>query len=195
MPLANLAVESDLLDRGVAVTDGTLADTMLAVASSLVREAAGSPISETATTFTTWALERGCWLGLAERVRPVTAVTSVTLDGSAVGDYKLVDGDLWRSAGWCQIEPAEVVIAATVGFPDVPEHIRQLVCDLAILGINTAAEGAHDPTKIVESIDDYSVTFAKGADTVASAMTIPALTRLGLRSRFGGGLGSVRFLA
>lgn len=195
MPLANLANETDLLDRGVETAEHDLMTTMLGVASSLIREAAGSPILETTATFTTWALEQGPWLGLSERVRPVTTVTGVTLEGSAVTDYKLVDGDLWRAGGWFTGEPAEVVVTGTIGLPTVPAHIVQLACDLAILGMNTAGEGAHDLTKIVESIDDYSVTFAKGADAVASAMTIPALTRTSLRSRFGGGVGAVRFLA
>lgn len=77
----------------------------------------------------------------------------------------------------------------------VPAYITQLVCDLAILGINTATVGAHDPSVIVEAIDDYSVTFSSGAQAVASAMTVPALTRLGLRAKFGGGAGSVRFVS
>lgn len=196
MPLANLAATSDLTARGVDTSATALVDTMLAVASSLVREAAGSPIAETETTFSVGALDRSQWFGLSECVRPVTAIDTVEVDGVAVTDYKLINGNLWQPSYWSDgYEPSELVITATVGLPVVPAYITQLVCDLAILGINTATVGAHDPSVIVEAIDDYSVTFSSGAQAVASAMTVPALTRLGLRAKFGGGAGSVRFVS
>jgi hypothetical protein len=44
---------------------------------------------------------------------------------------------------------------------------------------------------VAEKIDDYAVTFAQGAAGVASAMSIPKLTALWLRSQFGGGVSMV----
>lgn len=190
MTLPNLASEADLSDRGADVTDGILVDTMLAVASSLVREAAGSPVLEHSATVTWWSTESGQWLDIP--VKPVRSISALTLDGETVGDYKLVHGDLWRSAGWYWCEPIEVEATLVVGLPAVPEHIKQLVCDLAILGMDTSTAGALDPRLVAERIDDYSVTFAKGAETVSSAMTIPAATRSSLRAQFGRGAGSVK---
>jgi hypothetical protein len=191
MALPNLASLADLTARGVdTTTNPTLAETMLTVASSLVRQAAGSPVAQHVATVTFHATEHGEWLDLP--VKPVTAVSAVSLDGDLATGWKLVNGDLWRREGWYSCEPVEVEVTLTCGLPEVPEHIVQLVCDLAILGTKTAAEGAIDPRVVAERIDDYSVTFAKGAESVASAMTIPPMTRHSLRAQFGRGMSSVR---
>jgi hypothetical protein len=188
--LPDLALAADLSARGITPT--AVHTTMLAVASSVVRAAAGSPIAETDSTVSLWALDCTPWLPLPGV--PVTAVASVVVDGDALDAdaYKLVYSDLWRSGSWgTGLEPVEVVVTMTHGLPEVPASIVNLVCDLAILGASAATEGSHDPRVLVEKIDDYSVTFAD--DAVASAMELPALTRTWLRSQFGGGAGMVRF--
>lgn len=190
MALPDLAADADLSARGVDIADTDLVATMLAVASSLVREAAGSPILEHTAMVTWWALEPGEWLDIP--VTPVRSVASVSRDGVAVTDHKLIYGDLWRASGWFAREPVEIEATLTCGLPEVPEHIKQLVCDLAILGINSATAGALDPRVITERVDDYAVTFASGAAAVASAMTVPNATRLALRAQFGRGVGSLR---
>lgn len=190
MALPDLASTEDLSARGVDITDTTLVSTMLGVASSLVRQAAGSPVAQHAATVTYHATEHGEWLEIP--VRPVTAVVSVYLDGAPATGWKLVNGDLWRREGWYTCEPVEVEVTLTCGLPEVPAHIVQLVCDLAVLGTKTALEGALDPRVVAERIDDYAVTFAKGAEAVASAMSIPPMTRHSLRAQFGRGVGSMR---
>lgn len=189
--LPNLAGSADLTARGVTPT--AVHTVMLAVASSIVRAAAGSPILTTTSTVTLWGLDSNHWLDLPGR--PVTAITSVTHDGDLLTvdtDYKLVDGRLWGASPWGDgCEPLRVVVVLTHGFAVVPAHIVQLVCDLAIAGAAAAAAGAHDPRVVAEKIDDYSVTFAEGAEAVATAMELPALTRSWLRSQFGGGAGVV----
>lgn len=192
MALPNLAVDADLTARGVAPSE--LLTTMLAVASSLVRGAADSPILETDSTVTLWALDASPWLPLPGL--PVTAVTSVEVDGEALttDEFKLVENRLWRTAYWGGCEPVEVVVEMTHGLAEVPPAIKQLVIDLAILGASAATEGAHDPRVIAERIDDYEVKFAAGADAVASAMFIPELTAQWLRAEFGGGAYVVSFL-
>lgn len=190
MALPNLAASADLSDRGVDVSDVDLVATMLAVASSLVREAAGSPILSATVTVSWWVTE---WSEFETvPVRPLRSVASVSLDGVAVTDHKVVHNDLWRREGWYVDEPVEIEATLTAGLPAVPEDIKQLVCDLAILGMDTATTGALDPRVVAERIDDYSVTFAESAAAVASAMTIPPATRHALRARFGGGVESVR---
>jgi len=190
MALPNLAADTDLSIRGVDTSDVDLVDTMLAVASSLVREAAGSPILEAEATVSWWVTEWDQYETIP--VRPVTAVETVELDGVAITDHKVVHNDLWRSTGWYRGEPALIEATVTAGLAAVPEHVKQLVCDLAVLGMETAAAGAVDARVVAESIDDYSVTFAKGSEAVASAMTIPRATRQSLRAQFGGGVTSVR---
>jgi hypothetical protein len=191
--LPNLADAADLTARGVTPT--SIHTVMLAVASSLVRSAADSPILETDSTVTLWALDQSQWLSLPGK--PVTAVTSVELDGdtlTAGTDYKLVHGDLWSPMYWGDgCEPLEVVVEMTHGLVEVPAAIVQLVCDLAILGAAAAADGAHDPRIVAEQIDDYKVQFADGAEAVSSAMYIPELTAQWLRAEFGGGATVVSF--
>lgn len=193
MALPDLAVAADLSARGVTPT--AVHTVMLGVASSLVRGAAGSPILEASSVVTLWATDGSQYLSLPGQ--PVTAVASVVYDGdtlTADDDYKLVDGSLWGSTPWGDgCEPLEVVVTMTHGLAAVPPHIVQLVCDLAIAGANAATDGAHDPRVIAEKIDDYSVTFAAGAESVASVMELPAATRRALRAKFGGGAGVVTF--
>ena len=189
--LPDLAYVSDLQVRGVTITSENteLASEMIAVASTTIREAAGSPIFEKDSTVTliSWG---GAWLDLPGK--PVTAVASVTIDGTAVTDYTLDRGRLWRRSGWgCESEPTTVVVEMTHGLLDLPADIINLTCDLAIAGMLAASEGAGDPRKVTERIDDYSVTFAQGAERVASIMELPRATRLRLRTRFGGGAGMV----
>jgi hypothetical protein len=189
--LPDLAASADLSARGVDVTDTDLVAVMLAVASSVVRGAAQSPILETDSTVTLWAVDGDQYLDLPGS--PVTAVTAVTYDGDvlAADDFKLVHGRLWRSAGWGGCEPLEVVVELTHGFAEVPAYIVDLVCDLAISGMGSASAGSHDSRVVAEKIDDYSVTFASGSEAVASAMELPRLTVQGLRKKFGGGVALV----
>lgn len=191
MALPDLALAADLSARGITPT--AVHTTMLAVASSVVRGAAQSPILATTSTVTLWGLDRDQWLDLPGK--PVTAVASVVHDGdtlTADDDYKLVAGRLWGASPWGDgCEPLEVVVTMTHGLAVVPAHIVQLVCDLAIAGAAAATEGAHDPRVIAERIDDYAVTFAEGAQAVATAVELPTATKQALRKQFGGGAGLV----
>lgn len=190
MALPDLAVSADLTARGVTPTSVHTA--MLAVASSVVRAAAGSPILETNSTVSLSAW--GGWL-LPLPGMPVQSVATVEIDGEAVTDYKLVDSaHLWRQCGWGhECEPVTVEVTMTHGLPAVPTHVVQLVCDLAIAGAAAAADGAHDPRVIAERIDDYSVSFAPGAQAVASAVELPPMTKRWLRTQFGGGASVVTY--
>jgi hypothetical protein len=184
--LPDLASVTDLSTRGVESSG--LAVEMLAVASSIVRGVCQSPILETTSTVTLWTSDGDAFLDLPGK--PVTAVSSVVLDGTTLdtGAYRLVHGRLWRAGGWgWKCDPRPVVVTLTHGFAEVPPEVRQLVCDLAIAGMNAAADGARVPGVVSESIDDYTVSFAQGAEAVATAMELPRATRLAFRRRFGGG--------
>lgn len=193
MALPDLATTADLSARGI--TPAAVHDVMLAVASSIVRGAAGSPILETDSTVTLWGLDGSQWLDLPGQ--PITVVTSVEFDGDTLAaddDYRLVNGRLWGATPWgASCDPLEVVVEITHGLPEVPAHIVQLVCDLAIAGADAATAGAHDPNVVAEKIDDYAVTFASGAESVATAVELPPLTKAWLRSQFGGGVAVVSY--
>jgi len=187
--LPDLAASADLSIRGVDVSNTALVAEMLAVASSIVRGACQSPVLETESTVTLWAVDNDRYLDLPGK--PIAAVSAVTIDGDALASdgYKLVYGRLWRSCGWGDRygEPIEVGATLTHGFAAVPAEVKQLVCDLAIAGINAAAQGARTPGVVAEKIDDYAVTWAQGAEAVATAMELPIATKQAFRKRFGGG--------
>lgn len=193
MALPNLATSADLSARpNVDVNDSTLVDTMLAVASATVRGAAGSPILQAVSTvtLTAWGDQRLTLPGL-----PVTAVDSVTVDGTTVTDHRLVDGThLWRLAGFgSRQDPTDVVVTYTHGLAAVPAHIVDLTCSLAAAGIAAWSGDADtfDPRVVAEKIDDYSVTYTQGGESVATVMELPPGTRRWLRKQFGGGTGLV----
>lgn len=176
---------ADLVERGIAL-DGPV-ETMLAVASSAVRGAAGSPISQVTSTigYTGWWTER--YLRLFGP--PVTAVSTVMIDGDTVTDWRLTaDGRLWRACGWGVDDgPADVQVTQTHGLPVVLPEIVDLVCSYTAAGLAAVVDGYDNHAgKVAERIDDYSITWAQGADAVASAMEIPEGTRCWLASMFGG---------
>lgn len=189
MALATLASTSDLSVRGIDIANQALSSAMLAVASSTVREAAGSPIDRNTST-----VKLDGWGDTLLRLPglPVVSVSSVEVDGSAITDYKLTaSGSLWRARGWGDDwEPASIEVTMVHGLATVPADIVDLVCNLAAAGqveaAALAAGGSFDPRVVVESIDDYRVQFAEGAEAVASVFDLPEGTRSRLRARFGG---------
>lgn len=191
MALPDLATTADLVARNMPTA--APAATMLKVASSVVRGAAGSPILQKTTTLELtgrWGEEYLELPGL-----PVVSVASVKVDGQLISDYRLDGHRLWRLCGWgCHLIMSTVEVTYTHGLPEVPPFVVDLVCALAGAGVNAAAEGNYessDPRVIAEKIDDYSVSFAEGAERVASVMELPAGTRRWLRRSFGGGAGMV----
>ena len=192
MALPNLASLSDLTDRQVDVTNAALYTTMLAVASSTVRSAAGSPILRATSTvvLTGWGEQILDLPG-----QPIVSVASVTVENSPASEFKLANGRLWRRAGFgCSYEPSEVVVTLTHGFVEVPADIVDLVCNLAIAGASAASAGeTFDPRLVSEKIDDYYVQYAQGAGAVASIMDLPRPARERLSARFGGGASIVEY--
>jgi hypothetical protein len=187
MALDPLATIADLEARGVSVdeTETAVVGTYLAVASGLVREAAGTPISETVSTVT---LEgRGSRLVLPGQ--PVTAVSAVSVDGVAVTDYRLMNGALTRPCGFHGVE---VSVTYTHGFATVPADIVDLVCRLAAQTLLSFREG--DPvgrTATSVRIGDYSVTYS---DAETGTLTLSDFQRKRLASRFGSAVTTVRAL-
>lgn len=181
-----LATTGDLAIRNIDTSNLPLADDMLRVASSAIRDAAGSPISQTTSIirYDGWVGEK--YLNLLGQ--PVTAVSAVTIDAVAVTDWRLkADGRLWRCLGWgTDSGPADVRVTQTHGLTVVPDNIVQLVCQLASAGISAALEGYPSHVGIEsEQTPEYSVAYAKGAEAI-NAVEIPERTRTWLSSMFGG---------
>lgn len=186
MALATLAVTADLSARGIPVTDAALVAALLASASEAVRDAAGCAISSTSSVVTVLP-NRGHWLDVPG---PVSAVASITVDGTAVTDFSIIGGRIWREDGWLTGGwHAPIVVTYTHGLATVPADIVDLVCSLVAGGIAAAAD-KYDPNRglAYERIDDYQRGFRQGDDEVVNALLIPERTRAWLRSRFGTGV-------
>lgn len=196
MSLSPLATVADLEARGVVLADGeeSAVATFLDVASAIVRDAAGSPISQTTSTV---ALEGGPaqWLHLPGQ--PIQSVDAVGIDGWVYLDWKLVRGSLWRACGWQPgCGPAEVTVTYTHGLAAVPADIVDLVCRLAGRSLvalredDSATGGIADRTPLQERIGDYSATYSYVESF--SEVELPAYLRARLAARFGSGVGLVR---
>jgi hypothetical protein len=197
--LAPLATAADLLARKIDVTDSASVVSQLAAASAAVRNAARVAITKQMSTVTLWT-EASRRIELP--ARPVRSVTSVTLDGVALvagTDYLLRGSSLWRDKPWQSRGeiPSELVVTFVHGLDAVPDDIVDLVCALAGAGLAAIADGFKTHTGVQsESIDDYRVGYATGADAVSTVMDLPDRVEDMLRERFGSGgptvIGTVR---
>lgn len=106
--------------------------------------------------------------------RPVTAIDSVTVDGTAL------DADGWS---WDGISPQLILadapadtwtatVAYTAGHTTVPADIRAVALSIAARAYNNSL-GVRS-----EAIDDYSVTYAGGGDTLATVGLLPAESKI-----------------
>lgn len=169
MTLQPLVSDVDMSARDIQV--GRYTPVSLAVASAIVREAAGVPISTITATVTipgAW----GCYLNVPG---PVTAAVTVTIDGESVTDFIVWPAYLYRANGWGS--PASVVKVTITTGSEVPADIVQLVCELAVM---VSASEAVDPRVASESVDDYQVSYR----AEASSIELPKATKDSLRARF-----------
>lgn len=193
MALIPLATVADLEARGVTVAGTEVAPvtTYLSVASSLVRDAAGTPITETTSTIT---LEGDHDKRLRLPGGPIRSVSAVDIDGQAVTDYKLASGAVWRELGWRAVgwgsygwrgrdQPTDVTVTYVHGLPAVPDDIVDMVCRLAGQALSQFRSG--DPmARMVESerIGDYQVKYS-GAES--GILSLSDAQRSRLAARFG----------
>ncbi|QDH92113.1 head-tail adaptor [Streptomyces phage Dubu] len=190
MALPTLATVADLEARGVTIEPSEVAavNVYLDVASTLVRDAAGSPISQTTSTV---VLEGEPGPRLFLPGPPVRSVSAVLVDGQAVTGWKLASGALVRAAGWRPgPDPSEVTVTYVHGLPTVPSDIVDLVCRLVGQALVSYRSGETLSRAVqTERIGDYQVTYA---DTETGTMSLTSFQRDRLAARFGGGVGTAR---
>lgn len=138
------ATATTLLEQATAVVQGVTRQRIVAVA------------GETLDVLGT--VESSLWLPQG----PVTAVTSVELDGEPVTDYKRFGVRLWRSCGWarCAWEPSTVTVVYDHGYAPDGQGI-QLAKSAALM--LAAGAATTSPGVTSESIDDYQVVYEKMA--------------------------------
>lgn len=169
------------------------AATILASATDAVREAAGCPITETTSTVEL-VIEDCEWIDLPGG--PVSAVTSVSIDGTAVAQSVLTNGvwsDGWRRLGDALLLkgvtlclPATATIVYTHGYAAAPADIVDLVCGLAAMAFRQdgdyGAAGRESSVRLGEYAESEKVP--AGAES-PSPIAIPDAVRNRLRARFG----------
>lgn len=126
------------------------------------------------------------WFELPER--PVSAVTSVALDGEAVTDYKRFGARLWRRCGWetCPGEPSSVDVVYTHGYQ--ADDPRLAPAQSAVLML--AAQILPNPGGNVasERVGDYQIAY----DAAVSILNGSKALRDSLLRRYGRRVGHVR---
>ncbi|MER6147959.1 hypothetical protein [Streptomyces hirsutus] len=188
MALAPLATVDDLEARGLTVdaSETDIVGVYLGVASTAVREAAGTAISRTTSTIT---LEGVPGQRLSLPGTPIASVASVAVDGRTVTDWRLRSERLWRAGGWTGVEPSEVEVTYTHGLVDVPDDIVDLVCRMAAAALNAyrseddGAGLAADKEVTSERLGDWAVTY--GSDGRVTEMELTQYWRERLAARFG----------
>lgn len=185
--LATPADLRTLLEETEETLSDDKANIVLRIASGAVRAAARQTI--TAVTGDTVVLigDPGQWFELPQR--PVTAVTSVKLDGSLITDFKVFGNRLWRRCGWetCPGEPAAVEVVYSHGYNDWDDQIEEahgVALTLAAKLFGNVIGAA------AMSIDDFRLQFAQ-ANVGEIAGTIPKTVVQSLRFTYGSRAGLV----
>jgi hypothetical protein len=178
-----LATPADLRtllgEDSASLTDAE-AELMLELATGAVQAAAGQDILEATETITLIGTVES-WLSLPQR--PVTAVSSVSLDGDTVTDYKRFGDRLWREDGWASsaYEPSEVQVAYTHGLASTDQRIQ--LARSAVLAI--AAQLFSNPNGATGfSIDDYREQYSQSASSDIAGL-VPSRLQKALRRKYG----------
>lgn len=182
-PLATL---EDLTALGISTANPVLCHSLLESVSAEVRDAAGVAISRVTATIT---LAGSYEQYLALPVKPVTEVLSVSVDGTPVTGWRMIDGKLWHPQGWSSYAPSLVDVELTFGYTKVPADIVRLVCMLVSAGIEAAKDGFGSSRGLTyESIDDSRIGYAIGDNEVFDVTALPERSRQALKIRFSGGV-------
>lgn len=186
MALAPLASVTDLPSIWQGAGD---ADKALDVASAAIRDAAGSAIGVLTSTVTM----TGHQGRLLRFPGPVTAVTSVLIDGTAVTDYRVLPEGLWRNCGWDKgCGPVPVTVALTHGLTAVPTDIVDLCVQLAVAWLQHLEQGGGSTAGLTSvRLDDAAETYSDESSEYVSPVYIPDATCRWLAARFGGGVAVV----
>lgn len=175
--------------------DRATADVWLNACTAVVQEAADNQriLQVVDDPFTIMGLTSR-WLALPQI--PVTAVSLITLDGTAltavspggaVTGYRRVGNKLWRSAGWQTYaeEPSQVGGLCTHGYAVGDQNLefaRGAVLSIARLAYDNPS-GAQS-----EKIDDYAIAYEKAAAVMEASPNL----RRSLAKKYGRRGGLVR---
>lgn len=162
MPLATVVDLAEYL--GVEVAELNVGQSLMAMARAEARVLRGTGQSfEAGTTTTLLPMPDDEWLVLPQR--PVTAVTSVSINGLALTDFTRVRDRLYRYGGWRVAARFPPFISVTYSHGGaVPAEVTGTVCALA-------AELLENPNGLAsETIDDYTWRAAETGSAADAAL-------------------------
>jgi hypothetical protein len=184
---------ADALQVPLASIPTATSTILITAATAVVQEAAGNQrlIQVVNDPFAIIGLTDS-WLDLPQL--PVTAVSSVTLDGVALTAgtlnstyYKLRGNRLWRTDGWQTYygQPSDVAGLYTHGYATGAQGL-----ELARNSVFSLAKSAFpNPGGVAsESIDDYNVTY----NAMSAQMEASPYTKRALRKKYGRRAGLAR---
>ncbi len=188
-----LTTSGDLaLIMQLASVDTATATLLIEVGTAIVQAAAGGQriVGVTGDTFTLIGTTDS-WLDLPQI--PVSAVSSITIDGTTVtagtdaDDYKRIGNRLWRTNGWqtyCDI-PSIVTGTYSHGYAAGRQELQ-----LGRGSVLSIIRGAYDnPSGVLrESIDDYTVAYEEMSAQMEAAPHLKAA----IRRQYGRRAGLVR---
>ncbi|MBB3666402.1 MULTISPECIES: hypothetical protein [Prauserella salsuginis group] len=161
------------------------AELLLQLATGAVQAAAGQSILQATETVAVMGTVES-WLSLPNR--PVTDVSSVTLDGAEVSDHKRFGDRLWRARGWAAsaYEPSTVEVTYTHGYLTTDAG-AQLARSATLM---VAAQMFSNPSSAGGfSIDDYQ---EQGTPNSDMAGMVPQRLQQALRRQYGPGARMVK---
>jgi len=175
MPAPPLVTPEQVQGFGTGSTDPPSTPELwavLEVVSALVRSYVGSTITPPTTATVTLQGTRSTRLDVGER--PLTGVSSVVLDGTALdpSEYRWTrTGYLWRDAGWA--DPSrQVTVTLSYGYDKVPD-------DLCAVAISAAVRVGGNPSALTRvAVEGYEeLASAPGAWTVGELLVLDRYRR------------------
>ncbi|MET0521481.1 MAG: hypothetical protein ABW156_05820 [Jiangellaceae bacterium] len=148
--------------------DASTANQAINTASAYVESKTGMAFTPRTATV---RLPASTGLEMSLPVRPVTAVASVTIDGTSYADYALTaDGTVYRARSWrTAMYPQIVQMTIQYGCAQAPNDIKGVVTELSG-GIYDGRLGVQS-----EAIDDHRVSYSG----VLSAVSVQTLANYG----------------
>lgn len=179
-----LATIDDLDMRGIAVVGDVDVSTVLGAVSDAVRDAAGHSITQLTSTVVFVATDY-CTLDLP--AGPVSAVSSVKVNGVEVAGWSKIGDTVYLPSGWTTSLPVEVTVTYTHGYPVIPADIVDLVCSVAGIAMNSGDDYGNSAQLQSFRQGQLSETYfhTAGLDS-PSPVALPESVRQQLRARFGG---------
>lgn len=184
--LASLQDLADALQIPLASLPTGTGTLLLECATAVVQDAAGGQrILQVAGDTASLIGTTDSWLDLPQI--PVTAVASVTLDGTALTlgtldptNYKPRGNRIWRTDGWQTYvgQPSDVVVVYTHGYAAGAQELQR-----ARAAVLSLAKGQiPNPGGVAsESIDDYNVTY----DKMSAQMEASPFLKAALAKKYG----------